>query len=57
MAETFMCFRIDEKIKKKYKKVCKELGLKLARQTENLIKNFTDIQEQNIKLLKEANRE
>jgi antitoxin component of RelBE/YafQ-DinJ toxin-antitoxin module len=57
MADTFMCIRIDDKIKKKYKKVCKDLGLKIAKQTENLIKNFSDIQEHNIKLLKEAQRE
>ena len=57
MAEKFISLRVDENIHERYKKLCDELGLHMGKQVEILLRQFVDIQENNLKMIKQARKE
>lgn len=52
MANKFVTLWVDEKVHKKYKAICAELGIEMGKQAEQIINSFIEIQESNLKLLK-----
>ena len=48
MPKKFIGMHIDEKIHKRFKILCDEMGLKMGKQAERLIISFVEIQEKNL---------
>lgn len=56
MTQKYIALVVDEELHKRFKKVCKELGLLMGKQNEVLLRQFVEAQEHNIKLMKESRR-
>lgn len=52
MKEKIVRIRIDENIYKDYKFLCVDLDLSIPKQTEMLIKQFLQVQRDNLKIIK-----
>jgi hypothetical protein len=51
--ERVIRFRIHEKLLRRYRSLCAELGISAPKQTTAIIREFVEIQEENIKQMKE----
>jgi hypothetical protein len=49
-------YRIENSIYKRYKMICIEMELSITKQTADIIRQFVEIQEENIRLMKEAKK-
>lgn len=53
MKEKELRFRIPAVLFKRYKLICTEMDLSIPKQSKEIIKNFVEVHENNLKLLKD----